>query len=111
VAVDVWSAGCIFAEMITKRPLFPGDSEIDQLFRIFRFLPSLESSRFALIISSLRYLGTPTEDIWSGCTSLPEYKANFPKWKPTDLKLAVPGADPLAIDLLQVRSISLFPSF
>ena len=34
--VDVWSAACIFAEMVTKRPLFHGDSEIDQLFRIFR---------------------------------------------------------------------------
>lgn len=36
-SVDVWSVGCIFAEMYTKRPLFQGDSEIDQLFRIFRF--------------------------------------------------------------------------
>lgn len=36
--VDIWSAGCIFAEMVTKTPLFPGDSEIDQIFRIFRFI-------------------------------------------------------------------------
>ena len=35
--VDVWSVGCIFAEMVTQRPLFPGDSEIDELFRIFRY--------------------------------------------------------------------------
>lgn len=35
-AVDQWSIGCIFAEMVTKRPLLGGDSEIDQLFRIFR---------------------------------------------------------------------------
>jgi cyclin-dependent kinase 1 len=34
--MDVWSIGCIMAEMITKRPIFHGDSEIDQLFRIFR---------------------------------------------------------------------------
>ena len=34
--VDVWSVGCIFAEMVTQRPLFPGDSEIDELFKIFR---------------------------------------------------------------------------
>ena len=38
MAVDVWGLGCIFAEMLTKHPLFPGDSEIDQLFRIFRTL-------------------------------------------------------------------------
>ena len=35
--VDMWSVGCIFAEMANKRPLFHGDSEIDQLFKIFRY--------------------------------------------------------------------------
>jgi len=34
--VDVWSVGCIFAEMVNQRALFPGDSEIDELFKIFR---------------------------------------------------------------------------
>lgn len=36
--VDVWSIGCIFAEMTTRKPLFQGDSEIDQLFRMFRLV-------------------------------------------------------------------------
>jgi len=54
--VDIWSIGCIFAEMANKRPLFQGDSEIDQLFRIFRVLK------------------TPTEDLWPGVSSLPDYK-------------------------------------
>lgn len=36
--VDMWSAGCILAELSTRAPLFPGDSEIDQIFRIFRFV-------------------------------------------------------------------------
>jgi serine/threonine protein kinase len=35
--VDMWSIGCIFAEMVTRRPLWPGDSEIDQLHRIFKY--------------------------------------------------------------------------
>ena len=39
-AVDMWSIACIFAEMVNGVPLFPGDSEIDELFRIFRY-PSL----------------------------------------------------------------------
>ena len=63
-AVDTWSLGCIFAEMITKRPLFPGDSEIDQLFQIFRVL------------------GTPGEEVWPGVSALPDYKSVFPKWAP-----------------------------
>ncbi|KAK6181670.1 hypothetical protein SNE40_009480 [Patella caerulea] len=60
--VDVWSLGCIFAEMITRRPLFPGDSEIDQLFRIFRTL------------------GTPDETTWPGISQLPDFKTTFPRW-------------------------------
>lgn len=35
----MWSVGAIFAEMCTRRPLFPGDSEIDEIFKIFRFVP------------------------------------------------------------------------
>ena len=35
--IDMWSVGCIFAEMAMQgAPLFPGDSEIDQIFKIFR---------------------------------------------------------------------------
>ncbi|KAI8099509.1 kinase-like domain-containing protein [Halteromyces radiatus] len=67
-AVDMWSVGCILAEMITLRPLFPGDSQIDELFRIFRLL------------------GTPTEAMWPGVTALPDYNAIFPPWKPVDIK-------------------------
>jgi len=81
--VDVWSAGCIFAEMMNKRPLFPGDSEIDELFQIFRAL------------------GTPNEEMWRGCTKLPDFKENFPKWMKQDLQRIVPKADRLAIDLLE----------
>ena len=35
LGVDLWSTGCIFAEMVQRRPLFCGDSEIDQIFKIF----------------------------------------------------------------------------
>lgn len=38
MGVDIWSIGCIFAEMAMKTALFKGDSEIDQIFRIFRFV-------------------------------------------------------------------------
>ena len=38
LGVDLWSTGCIFAEMAQRRPLFMGDSEIDQIFKIFKVL-------------------------------------------------------------------------
>jgi len=81
--VDMWSAGCIFAELLTKRPLFPGDSEIDEIFRIFKLL------------------GTPNEEIWKGCTSLPDFKPDFPKWSKQDMRKVLPGVDPLALNLLE----------
>jgi cyclin-dependent kinase len=35
--IDMWSVGCILAEMVKQgEPIFPGDSEIDQIFKIFR---------------------------------------------------------------------------
>ncbi|XP_039135114.1 cell division control protein 2 homolog A-like isoform X3 [Dioscorea cayenensis subsp. rotundata] len=79
---DVWSVGCIFAEMVNMRPLFPGDSEIDELFKIFSVL------------------GTPDEESWPGVTSLPDFKAAFPKWSPKSLATVVPKLDAAGIDLL-----------
>ncbi len=35
-AIDMWSCGCIMAEFLTRKPLFPGKSEIDELNRIFK---------------------------------------------------------------------------
>ena len=34
MAVDVWAIGCLVTEMLTGEPLFPGDSDIDQLYHI-----------------------------------------------------------------------------
>jgi serine/threonine protein kinase len=34
--VDIWSVACILVEVYNKKPLFMGDSEIDQLYKIFR---------------------------------------------------------------------------
>lgn len=85
-AVDMWAIGCIFAELATQQPLFPGDSEIDQLFRIFRLL------------------GTPqdTPNSWPGVSTLPDYKPDFPQWQATsDLAEKLPGMDALGLDLLR----------
>lgn len=62
--VDVWSIGCIFAEMSNGRPLFPGTSEGNQLDLIFR------------------KLGTPTEKIYPAIVELPDYAADFKRYPP-----------------------------
>lgn len=46
-AIDMWSVGCIFAEMAMRSPLFPGDSEIDEIFRIFRCVLANQYPRHA----------------------------------------------------------------
>lgn len=81
--VDMWSIGGIFAEMVNRRPLWPGDSEIDELYKIFRTL------------------GTPTETSWPGVSRLPDYKPTFPKWPGSSLKRIVPSLDEQGFDLLQ----------
>ncbi|KAM6956692.1 cyclin-dependent kinase 1 [Aplochiton taeniatus] len=80
--IDVWSIGTIFAELATRKPLFHGDSEIDQLFRIFRTL------------------GTPNNDVWPEVESLPDYKNSFPKWKTGNLGSMVKNLDKNGIELL-----------
>ncbi|KAJ1722094.1 Cyclin-dependent kinase catalytic subunit [Coemansia erecta] len=83
IGMDMWSIGCIFAEMVQRRPLFPGDSEIDEIFKIFRIL------------------GTPTEKVWPDVTLLPDYKKSFPQWQPKNLSTLLPGLDADGIDLLK----------
>lgn len=80
--IDIWSVACIFAEMATGNALFHGDSEIDQLFRIFRSL------------------GTPTDENWPGVSSMPAYKASFPKWKSNVLRSLVPNLNDEGYELL-----------
>jgi cyclin-dependent kinase len=45
-------------------------------------------------------LGTPSEDIWPGVTSFPDYKATFPKWKRPDAEI-VPGLEEAGCQLLE----------
>lgn len=81
--VDVWSIGCIFAEMINHGPLFAGDSEIDELFKIFQVL------------------GTPTEETWPNVSELPDYQEGFPKWSAKPWESLCPALDEDGVDLLR----------
>lgn len=44
MGVDMWSIGTIFFEMLVKKPLFQGDSEIDELFKIFQLVDFILNS-------------------------------------------------------------------
>lgn len=83
-AIDMWSVGCIFGELITQRPIMTGQGELDQIDKIFTTL------------------GTgPTPENWPGFTDLPT--AKIFKWRP---KQQGGGGDGAARPLLE----QLFPS-
>uniref|UniRef100_A0A8C9G3H7 mitogen-activated protein kinase n=1 Tax=Pavo cristatus TaxID=9049 RepID=A0A8C9G3H7_PAVCR len=66
--IDMWGVGCIFFEMASGRPLFPGSTVEDELHLIFRLL------------------GTPCQETWPGISSSDEFRNyNFPKYKPQPL--------------------------
>ncbi|CAI7645257.1 unnamed protein product [Penicillium viridicatum] len=89
-SVDIWSAGCIIAEMYTSYPFFPGDDDNDQLSRIFQVL------------------GTPSEHTWPGVSQLPEFNPLFPMYTPIDLRRMIFGVDYFGSNLLE-RMLQLQP--
>lgn len=79
--IDVWSSGCVMAELMLGQPLFPGESGIDQLVEI------------------IKVLGTPTrEQIRTMNPNYMEHK--FPQIKPHPFSKVFRRATPEAIDLI-----------
>ncbi|KAL4063110.1 kinase-like protein [Scleroderma citrinum] len=84
-AIDVWSIGCIFGELLIGRPLFKGKDYVDQLNKIFDVL------------------GTPEESVIQriGSDKAQAYVRSLPVIETVPLKCLLPAADLQAIDLLQ----------
>jgi len=82
---DIWSVGCIMAELLTRKVLFPGDGEIDQLTKI------------------MELIGKPSPEFLSKITSkhAVSYINAMPDFEKRPFSEVFAGANPLAIDLLE----------
>jgi serine/threonine protein kinase len=81
--IDIWAVGCIMAELYTFRPLFPGNSEIDEIFKI------------------CSVIGTPDKREWAeGFKLAAAMNFKFPQFSPTPLSTLIPNASPEAIALM-----------
>ncbi|KAG7197981.1 hypothetical protein KM043_016210 [Ampulex compressa] len=79
--IDMWAIGCILAELLLRVPFLPGESDLDQLTRIFQTL------------------GTPTEETWPGMTELPDF-IQFKPFPGTPLKHIFTAAGDDLLDLI-----------
>ena len=76
--------GCIMAELFTLRPLFPGSSEADQIYKI------------------CSVLGSPSNKTWpTGIKLAAQMNFRFPQFVPTPLASLIPGCGPEAVKLMQ----------
>ncbi|XP_055007343.1 serine/threonine-protein kinase MAK-like [Boleophthalmus pectinirostris] len=82
--VDMWAVGCIMAELYTLRPLFPGNSEVDEIFKICQVLGTLKKS-----------------DWPEGYNLASSMNFRFPKCVPTSLRSLIPNASDDAIALMR----------
>jgi serine/threonine protein kinase len=81
--VDVFALGCIMAELFLSAPLFQGNSELDQMYKI------------------CSVLGSPTKESWpDGYKLASKIGFNFPTFNPVSLSSMIPNASPEAINLL-----------
>ncbi|KHN22163.1 Cyclin-dependent kinase F-1, partial [Glycine soja] len=83
--IDLWSLGCVFAKLLTSKPLFPETSDVDQLSRI------------------VSVLGNINEETWLGCSKLPDYGSiSFGNVEnASGLEACMPNCSPNEVSLVQ----------
>ncbi len=102
--IDMWGVGCIFYEMASGRPLFPGSTVEDELHLIFK-VTNKDDLHFSWTCNNtrnfLKVLGTPTEENWPGISMSEEYAShNFLHYSPELLVKRAPRLDPDGLDLV-----------
>ena len=80
--IDMWAVGCIFAELLRRDPLLPGETDLNQLVRIFDIF------------------GTPNKNNWPNAESLPDF-VEFNTTYPKPLKVIFSAATPDIIFVLE----------
>lgn len=88
--IDVWSAGCIFVEMITNKPLFAKNNEIQLINYIFEIC------------------GTPNENTWPGVSKLRDYD-RFPTYIAKGITTVIPNSSPETKHLVE-KMLTLDPA-
>jgi len=92
-SIDVWSCGCIFAEMISGVPLFRGRDNQDQLLNIMRIIGTPSDAQFQKIFKDSPEIAVK----------------QFPRYPKMNLAQVLPKASPQALDLLE-RLLKFDPS-
>ncbi|XP_053559283.1 cyclin-dependent kinase-like 2 [Bombina bombina] len=102
-AVDVWAIGCLVTEMLTGDPLFPGDSDIDQLYHIVKCQGNLTPRHQEMFYRNPLFAGVTLPDI----KEVEPLERRYPKLSPAIIDLAKncleidPDKRPSCMDLLQ----------
>ncbi|XP_038254033.1 cyclin-dependent kinase-like 2 isoform X1 [Dermochelys coriacea] len=102
-AVDVWAIGCLVTEMLTGEPLFPGDSDIDQLYHIMKCLGNLTPRHQELFYKNPLFAGVRLPEV----KEVEPLERRYPKLSAAVLDLTKkclqidPDKRPSCADLLQ----------
>ncbi|KYQ46244.1 Mitogen-activated protein kinase 14B [Trachymyrmex zeteki] len=104
--VDIWSVGCIMAELLTGRTLFPGTDRILGIFSVFKekYSGALARADIHQLNLIMEILGTPRDEFMKKISSesARNYIQSLPPLKKKNFKEVFRGANPLAIDLLEL---------
>lgn len=99
--VDMWAVGAILAELLGHAPLFPGENDIDQIFRVVQALGAPDDSKWPVRAGAAEPRVLWRSHAAQGVHELPDFnKITFPALQPVPWRRLLPGASPVALSLL-----------